>query len=241
MIKAVLIDDERKSRLTLQKLLEKYCADFVIVGVADGVSEAIKIINEKDPDVAFLDIEMGDGSGFDILKKFDDPFFHFVFVTAHSNYAVKAFKFSAIDYLLKPVDIEDLKRASEKIRKIIKDGILLKQFRHGKGKMLKLRDKKDFLYVSSDQIVRLTAQGSYTKVVMDNEEEHLISLNIGAIEEKIDDKDFIRVHRSEIININHIKRLIKTDSLYAELTGGSTVEISRRNKGALFAALSDKV
>src|SRR6185503_11371695 len=131
MIKSVLVDDERKSRLTFQKLLEKYCSDFVVIGSADSVAEAIKIINEKDPDVTFLDIEMGDGTGFDLLKKFDDPFFHFVFVTAHSNYAVKAFKYSAIDYLLKPVDVEDLKRASEKIRKTIKDGILLKQFRHG--------------------------------------------------------------------------------------------------------------
>src|SRR4029079_374671 len=138
-------------------------------------------------------------------------------------------------------DIDDLKRATEKIRKVIKDGVLLKQFRHGKGKMLKLRDKKDFLFVSSDQIIRLTAQGSYTKVIMDNNEEHLISLNIGALEEKIGDNDFIRVHRSDIININHINRLIKEDYLYAELTGGSRVEISRRNKTTVLAALKDKV
>ena len=241
MIKAVIIDDERKSRLTLQKLLEKHCSDFSVIGFADSISEATKIINEKDPDVAFLDIEMTDGTGFDLLKKFDDPFFHFVFVTAHSQYAIKAFKYSAIDYLLKPVDVEDLKRATEKIRKIISDGILLKQFRHGKGEMLKLRDKKNFLFVSSDQIIRFTAQGSYTKVIMDNGEEHLISTNIGALEEKIGNKDFIRVHRSDMININHINRLIKTDSLYAELTGGSTVEISRRSKALLFAALKDKV
>ena len=241
MIKAVLIDDERKSRLTLQKLLEKYCNDFTVVGSADSIAEAIKTINEKDPDVAFLDIEMGDGTGFDLLKKFDDPFFHFVFVTAHSNYAIKAFKYSAIDYLLKPVDVEDLTRAAEKIRKIISDGILLKQFRHGKGRMLKLRDKKNFLFVSSDQIIRFTAQGSYTKVIMDSGEEHLISSNIGALENKVGNKDFIRVHRSDLININHIKRLIKTDSLYAELTGGITVEISRRNKASLLSALKDKV
>lgn len=240
MIKAVLVDDERKSSLTLQKLLEKYCSDFIVVGQADSVSNATQVINDKDPDVVFLDIEMTDGTGFDLLKKFDDPFFRIVFVTAHSRYALKAFKYSAIDYLMKPVDVDDLKNAADKIRSSVRDGMILNRMESGKGKMLKLRAKKDYLTVSTNHIIRMRALGSYTRITLINNEEHLVSVNLGTLEEKIRDKTFLRIHRSEIININHIIRIIKTDALYAELTGGLKVEISRRNRSALFAALKER-
>lgn len=237
MIKAVLIDDEKKSTLTLKKLLSKYCSDFVVAGEADTISNALKLIKEKDPDVVFLDIEMTDGTGFDLLKKFDDPFFRIIFVTAHSQYALKAFKFSAIDYLLKPVDIDDLKRAADKIRNSVRDGLLLKEREIGNGEMLKLRAKKDYLTVSANHIMRMKALGSYTRVTLLNNEEHLVSVNLGSLEGRIDKKTFLRIHRSEVININHIVRIIKKDTLYAELSNGAHVEISRRNKTILFEAL----
>lgn len=237
MIKTVLVDDERKSTLILKKLLGKYCTDFVIIGEADNISDAVEIIKEKDPDVVFLDIEMTDGTGFDLLKKFDDPFFRIVFVTAHSRYALKAFRFSATDYLMKPVDIDDLKSATEKIRNSVRNGIRFKKMKTKNEKMLKLRAKKEFLYVYPDQIICMKAQGSYTKVTMVNNEEHLLSLNLGALERKFKNDDYIRVHRSEIININHINRIIRTDALYAEMTNGLKVEISRRNKTFLLDKL----
>ena len=240
MIKAVLVDDEKKSTLTLKKLLGMYCADFLVSGEADNIPDAIRIINETEPDVIFLDIEMADGTGFDLLKKFDDPFFRFVFVTAHSRYAVKAFKYSAMDYLLKPVDVDDLKVTADKIRSSVRDGIILKQYKSTKGKMLKLRSKKDFLHISTDQIIHMRAVGSYTKITMLDNEEHITSFNLGTLEEKLGDKDFVRVHRSETININHIVRIIKTDTLHAELTGGIKVEISRRNRANLFNAIKEK-
>jgi two-component system, LytTR family, response regulator len=238
MIKAILVDDERKSSLTLQKLLGKYCEDFIVAGQADNLSEAYELIRKEEPDVVFLDIEMADGTGFDLLKKFDDPFFHFIFVTAHSNYAVKAFRFSAVDYLLKPVDIDDLKNAANKIRKAVKNGVVLNRRTPEPGEMLKLRTKKDFLFVSTDQIVSLQAQGSYTLITMVNKEKHTVSVNLGLLEEKIHDKNFIRIHRSDIININYIRRIIKKEgSLFAELEGNHQVEISRRNRTLLFGAL----
>ncbi|HYM94583.1 MAG TPA: LytTR family DNA-binding domain-containing protein [Chitinophagaceae bacterium] len=239
MIKAVLADDERKSILTLKKLLGKYCSDFIIVGEADNITDAVEIIKQKDPDVVFLDIEMMDGTGFDLLKKFDNPLFLFIFVTAHSRYAVKAFKHSATDYLLKPVDVDDLKRATDRIRNLIRNEIVLKKFGSDKGKMVKLRIKNEFLYVSSDQIIRLKAIGSYTKITLINNREHVISINLGTLEEKLGNGNFIRIHRSDIININHIMRIVKTDALYAEMTGGSRVEISRRNKTFLFERLKE--
>jgi two-component system LytT family response regulator len=240
MIKAVLIDDEKKSTLTLKKLLGRYCADFIVEGGADNINEAVQIINEKDPDVVFLDIEMADGTGFDLLKKFDDPFFRIVFVTAHSQYALKAFKYSAIDYLLKPVDVDDLKKSADKIRNSVRDGIILGRWDKGNGKMLKLRAKKDFLTVFTHHIIRLKAFGSYTRVTLLNDEEHLVSVNLGGLEEKINDKMFLRIHRSEIININHVTRILKADAFYAELTGGVRVEISRRNRQILFSALRER-
>ena len=240
MIKTVLIDDEKKSSLILKKLLGKYCPDFGVEGEADNMNDAMKMIKEKDPDVVFLDIEMADGTGFDLIKKFDDPFFRVVFVTAHSRYALKAFKYSAIDYLLKPVDVDDLKNAADKIRNSVRDGMILNQMESGRGKLLKLRAKKDYLTVSTSHIIRMRALGSYTKITLINNEEHLVSVNLGALEERIHDKTFLRIHRSESININHIIRIIKTDALYAELTGGLKVEISRRNRSALFAALKER-
>lgn len=240
MIKAVIIDDEKKSMLTLKKLLGKYCPDFIVEGEAESVNEAIGIISENEPDVVFLDIEMSDGTGFDLLKKFDDPFFRIVFVTAHSQYALKAFKYSATDYLLKPVDIDDLKMTADKIRNSVRNGIILGRTEKGKGKMLRLRGKKDFLTVFTQHIIRLKALGSYTRVTLVNNEEHLISVNLGALEERIDDKMFLRIHRSEIININHVIRILKTDSFHVELTGGIKVEISRRNRQSLFTALQER-
>jgi two-component system LytT family response regulator len=240
MIKALLIDDEKKSTLTLKKLLSKYCSDFIVEGEADNIKDALRLIRQKDPDVVFLDIEMADGSGFDLLKKYDNPFFRIVFVTAHSRYAVKAFKFSAIDYLLKPVDIDDLKRAADKVRNSIRDGMLLKASEFDKGAMLKLRAKKDYLTVSANHIIRMKAFGSYTRITLLNNEEHLVSLNLGTMEAKVDKKVFVRIHRSEIININHILRILKSDALYAEMMGGIKVEISRRSRPILFAAISGR-
>ena len=240
MIKAVLVDDEMKSTLTLQKLLAKHCPDFTITGFADTIEDAAVMIKEKDPDVVFLDIELTDGTGFDLLARFDDPFFHFIFVTAHSNYAVKAFRYSAVDYLLKPVDIDDLKNAANKIRKAIRNGIILKQQPLVPGKILRFRTKKDFIVISTDQIVRLEASGSYTVITLMNMEQHTVSVNLGVLEEKIADKHFVRVHRSDTININHISRILKDEGLYVELARKIKVEISRRNKAALFAAIGEK-
>ena len=239
MIRTILIDDERKGRLTLRKMLEKYCLDFAIIGEADNIIEAKKIIEMRLPDVIFLDIEMRIGTGFDLLEEFDNPFFNVIFVTAHSNYAVKAFKYSATDYLLKPVDADDLKRATSKIRKLLKDGIVLKREFNRQGNFLTLRIKGDLLNVSADEIVHLEAVSSYTKIHMMNNKKQLLSVNLGVIEEKLNKKYFIRVHRSHILNISHIRKISRSDLMYAEMTDGSKVEISRRNKVHLFDALKE--
>lgn len=240
MIKALLIDDEKKSILNLKKMLTLHCPGFTVAGEADNITDAMELIKIKDPDVVFLDIEMTDGTGFDLLKKFDDPFFSVVFVTAHSRYALKAFKFSAVDYLLKPVDVDDLKRAADKIRNSVRDGLLLKRRELGTGEILRLRARKDYLTVSTNQIIRMKAMGSYTKITLLNNEEHILSVNLGTIEQKIANKIFIRIHRSELINSNHIIRVIKQDALYVEMTGGIKVEISRRNRSLFFAALNER-
>jgi|SRR5687767_1363542 len=238
MIRTILVDDERKGRLTLRKMLEKYCIDFTIIGEADNITDAKKIIETRLPDVIFLDIEMRIGTGFDLLEEFDNPFFSVVFVTAHSNYAVKAFKYSATDYLLKPVDADDLKRATSKIRKLLRDGIVLKQSNR-LGDFLTLRIKGSMLNVSADEIVHLEAEGSYTKIHMINNEKQVLSVNLGMVEEKLNKKYFIRVHRSHILNITHIKKIARPDSMYAEMTDGSKVEISRRNRIILFDAIKE--
>jgi len=239
MIRAIIVDDERKGRLTLRKLLEKNCPDFIIIGEADNITEAKKIIEISLPDVIFLDIEMRIGTGFDLLKEFDTPFFHIVFVTAHSNYAVKAFKYSAVDYLLKPVDTDDLKSAASKIRKLLIDGIVLRQKFQKQEGFLDLRIKSGMLKVAFDEIIHLEAVGSYTKIHMLKNVKQVLSVNLGIIEGKLNKKYFVRVHRSHILNITHIKKISRPNSIYAEMSDGSKVEVSRRNKVFLFDALKE--
>ena len=239
MIRAILVDDERKGRLTLRKMLEKYCTDFTVIGEADNIAEAKKIIEASAPDVIFLDIEMRTGTGFDLLEEFDTPFFHVVFVTAHSSYAVKAFKYSATDYLLKPVDTDDLERAASRIRKLLREGIELRQKFSRQGDFIALRIKGTMLNVAADEIVHLEAVGSYTKIHMLENEKQVLSVNLGVVEEKLNKKYFVRVHRSHIINIAHIRKISRPDLMYAEMTDGSKVEISRRSKLLLFNALKE--
>jgi len=234
MIQVVLIDDERKGRLTLKKLLEMHAPDFEIAGQADSVSTGVELIRKTNPDAVFLDIEMADGSGFDLLKNFDNPFFHFVFVTAHSNYAVKAFRYSAVDYIMKPVDPEDLLHAVDKIREAVQNGVILKLHKRKEGQTLRLKMKGEFVDVSGNRVISLEAQGSYTEITLDEGDKYLVSYNLKSLTEKINDTAFIRIHRSRTINVNFINPLRKGKVISIELADGRQFEIARRNRTQLF-------
>jgi two-component system, LytTR family, response regulator len=226
MIKAAIVDDEVKSILILKKMLNDHCPGIDVIIESKNIKDACAMIKEKRPQLLFLDVEMSEGTGFDLLEQFDDPFFYVVFVTAHSNYAVKAFKFSAVDYILKPIDASDLVLAVEKAIKIIRENK-----KDGKEiSFLNIRTKQGSLYIKPATIMRIQAENSYSRVFVSNGESYVLSYNLGTIEDDLDRDMFLRVHKSAIINISFLKTFHATGNLHVEMTDGSMVPVSRRSK-----------
>jgi two-component system, LytTR family, response regulator len=232
MIKAVIVDDESKGIEILRMLVETHCSDVKIEGYAEEVEDAIKLINAKQPDLVFLDIEMSGESGFELLEKVKTKNLHVIFVTAHSQYAVRAFRYSVADYLLKPVDSTELKDAIEKVKVLMKDDQQgLKESIHpAEEEMLTLRIPlpNRTVSVSMTDIIRLDADGAYTKIFLTGNKQYFVSYNIKIFEEHLDLNLFMRVHRSHIINLKKVSKITGGKRLLAEMTDDSKVEISRR-------------
>jgi two-component system LytT family response regulator len=228
MIKAAIVDDEIKSILILKKMLHDHCPGIDVIVESKNIKEGSAMIREKRPQLLFLDVEMSEGTGFDLLEQFDDPFFYVVFVTAHSNYAVKAFKFSAVDYILKPIDAADLVLAVEKAVKIIKENK-----KDNEISFLNIRTKQGSLYIKPATIIRIQAENSYSRVFVSNGENYVLSYNMGTIEDDLDRDVFLRIHKSAIININYLKAYHATGNLHVEMMDGSIVPVSRRSKKIL--------
>lgn len=233
MIKAVIVDDERKGTLTLSKLLEVHCPEVELKGVALNCEEGIAQVKKHQPDLVFLDIEMQGETGFDLLKQFPDPDFTLIFVTAHSQYAIKGYKHSAIDYLLKPIDTDELKTAICKVKKAVQfnshSGITVATSRG-----IEIPSSDGLIYLSQPKIIRLQANGAYTHFYLENNEEHIVSYNIKKYEDKLDGELFMRVHKSHIINLSKVKKFQRLNGYFALMTDGSKIEIARRHKESFF-------
>ncbi len=228
MINALIIDDEKKAVVVLRKLLMEYCPEINIVGEASRVNQAIQLIEEHKPQLLFLDIEMPGKSGFDLLEsvRFSG---HVIFVTAHSEFALKAFRFSVTDYLLKPVGIDELKNAVEKVKNLIKMNAA-KTIEPPAIQTLRISTTEGTAFVYFMNIVRLEADGSYTHIYLDNGRHYLVSDYLKQLEDVLDPSMFIRTHRSHIINLKKIKSVIDHHGLFAEMEDGALIEVSKRIK-----------
>jgi len=241
--RALIIDDSDNSRITLMHDLKLHCPQIVVVGEADGVQRGLEAIRENKPDVVFLDIEMGDGTGFDLLNGLKEINFQIIFTTAHDAYGIKAIKFSALDYLLKPVDVQELVKAVAKLdknasNKQVKDSIQLllenmRDSKHPAGKRLALHSLEKVHLVSIDDIVRCESQGAYTIFHLKSKEQILATKNLKEFEQMLEEHDFIRVHHSHLINFAYIKEYIKKDGGYAIMTDKSEVPVSFRKRAHL--------
>ena len=241
--RALIIDDSDNSRVTLAHDLKQYCPRVVVIGEAEGVQTGLEAIREKKPDVVFLDIEMGDGTGFDLLSQLKEIDFQVIFTTAHDAYGIKAIKFSALDYLLKPVDADELIKAVAKLeensrQKQVKDSIhlLLENMRdskHPAGKRIALHSLEKVHLVSIEDIIRCESQGAYTIFHLKNKEQILVTKNLKEFEHLLEEHDFIRVHHSHLINFAYIKEYIKKDGGYAVMTDKSEVPVSFRKRAHL--------
>ena len=238
MVNAVIIEDEKKSRDALSHLLLKYCPDIHIVGCAENVKQGVEVVRKLKPELIFLDVMMPDGSGFDVLEKIKDMAFDVIFTTASEKFAVKAIKYSALDYLLKPVDQEELRSAVKKVLERNHNtssqnlNSLLENIKNEDENFSKITfpTGSSFEIVPVKEIIRCDANDNYTHVVLTGDRKFLVSGTLKHYEELLPEKDFVRVHHSHLVNINHVKSFVKEDGGYAMLSDGSKVEISRRKK-----------
>jgi two-component system LytT family response regulator len=246
MIKAVVIDDEENSRIALIDDLKTYCPELSIEGQATGVKDGISLITKVRPDIVFLDIELEDGTGFDILANLKHLQFKVIFITAFDSYGIKAIKFSALDYLLKPVDPDDLVEAIKKYKESkgqqdVKANIdfLLENIRGIKTgfKRIALNSADKVNMVNVDDIIRCESQSNYTLFYIKGGEQILVTKNLKEFENLLEEYSFVRVHHSHLINLNYLKEFIKTDGGYAVMTDKSTVPVSVRKRENLLREL----
>ncbi len=245
MITAIIIDDEAKGRLALREKLLTYCPQINIVAEAANGQDALVLIEKYKPHLIFLDIEMPKMNGFEMLNALPEKNFHVIFTTAYDHYAIKAIKYAAFDYLLKPIDIEELKTAVEKIdtkqnNQTKKQVELLQQnMQHPKRQLNKLAipTLEGLLFVDINDIIHLEANSNYTYIYLVNKTKITASKTLKEFEELLPDDIFFRTHHSHLINLNYIKRYIKGDGGQIELQNGTYVDVSRRKKEEFLKAI----
>lgn len=246
-IGTIIIDDESNGRDILTALLEKFCPSLEILGTADNAESGKKIIDQLKPQLVFLDINMPGQTGFDMLQQFDAIDFEVIFVTAHDNYALKAFKFSAIDYILKPIDLEDLKaavkKAEEKLAFKEKPKERYNEFFNNIKNIqnpfdkLGLATRDGLIFIKISDIIRCESDVNYTWFYLEKGEKILASKTLKDFEEMLDEYNFYRIHKSHLVNLSHLKRYIKGEGGSVIMSDNSEVEVSRRNKEGLMKRL----
>ncbi|MGZ4048595.1 MAG: LytR/AlgR family response regulator transcription factor [Bacteroidia bacterium] len=247
MIKAIIVDDELGARESLSKMLEKNCKQIEIVAKVDSMLAAFEAITNKEPDLVFLDIEMPNGNAFDLLEKFKHINFNIIFTTAYDHYAIKAIKFSAVDYLLKPIDPEELILAVKRFEERTGGKKSLdKQFKtllsnvkpENKLKKVGIPDGDGLIFINLSDIVRCDSDGNYTFFILTNGKKIIASRTLGEYEQMFAEDNFFRIHRSHLINLEHVKKYIKGEGGYVIMSDNSQVEVSRRNKTDFLEKLS---
>jgi len=245
-MRAILIDDEQSARNSLKAELRDYCPEIVIVGEADGVQKGIAAIRELKPELVFLDVEMGDGTGFDLLEQLAPVSFHVIFTTAHDTHAVKAFKYSAVDYLLKPVDADELMAAVKKLGKLADQQLLqaslkalLENTKQSNRELRKIviNSNEGHYVLNIGEIIRFEAERNYTKVILESEKPLLVAKTLKHFEDLLQGQKFERIHQSHLISIQHIRKYIPRDGGYVVLSNGDNVPVAQRKKTELLALL----
>ena len=239
MIRTVLVDDEKDNIRVLQRLLETYCPEISIVGTAEGVDTALQLIRNTRPDLAFLDIEMIQGNAFDLLNQLLPLEFQVIFVTAFDTYAIRAFKYSAVDYLLKPVDVDELRRAVDKVSARSGGKIDMLQIKNllENVTVLQLSQQKMAIptltglsFIPVNDIVRLESDGHYTNIYTTNGGRLVATRDIKEYEDMLPEAIFYRVHNSHIINLQKIRKYQKGRGGYVIMEDGSSIEVASRRR-----------
>lgn len=245
-LRTVLVDDEPGAREALAALLQAYCPQAELVGQADGVQAGVELIKRTAPDLVVLDVELADGDGFGLLQHFAAVEFKIVFVTAHREYALRALKCSALDFLLKPVDPDELVAAVQKAEKALAQTTLQAQLQalldnlasgEKEPKKLVLRTAESVYVVSSADIIRCEAAGNYTQFFLKNGNRLLISKTLKEYDELLQKSGFFRAHQSHLVNLQYLERYDKRDGGVVVLQDKSAVPVAGRQRERLFELL----
>jgi two-component system, LytTR family, response regulator len=241
-LKVIIVDDEEASRDTLQNYLQKYCPDVTLVGTASSAKQGAELIQAHTPDVVFLDVEMPYGNAFDLLEAVGDISFETVFVTAFSNYALKALNLSAAYYILKPIEIDELILAVEKIKKqnegkqkILHTKILVEniQAENKQAQKIVLPLLEGFEVVQVKDIIRCEANDNFTNFILTDHRKIMICRTLKQYESMLEDYNFVRVHKSHLINIQHVSKYLKGKGGQLVMSDQSCVDVSPNKKEEL--------
>jgi two-component system LytT family response regulator len=245
MIRAIIIEDEPRDLEVIQKALKKYCPDVHVVATASSISAAESTVRNNPADLLFLDIELQDGRAFDLLAKIHDVPVKIVFTTAHPEYAARAFRFSAVDYLLKPINFSELINAINKVKegivlKVEKDKIefLLSELHKSKPEVSRIAipDRKGVKFVTISDIIYIEADGNYSKIILGGNQELLSSRQLNEYEDMLADHCFVRIGRSHIVNLNHITEYKACGEIIID--SGKELPVGRHFKENLLARMN---
>jgi len=245
-MKALIIEDEEQSISALKSEIDTHCKAIAIIGVAKTVKEGVAKIKSLKPELVFLDIQLSDGLGFEILEIHQESNFKVIFTTAYSQYAIKAIKFSALDYLLKPIDSEELVLAVNKALKSSKteESLKIENFLSNRNetqarKKIALQTSDGISIFEIDTILQCSAESNYTCVYFTNGKKMLFSKTLKDFEDLLSSSGFERIHHSHIINLNHLVSFVNKDGGYVILSDKSTLPVSQRKKTHLMNVLSN--
>ena len=248
MIRTVIIDDEKNAAELVENMLGIYCGSVNVVGKADSVKSGFEMLTEMEPDLVFLDVQMGDGTGFDLLKKFDTIGFKVIFITAYQEYAINAFRYSAIDYLLKPVNPDHLILAVEKAEKTIKSedmGLDIKVLLNNMSqpplqrKKIVLKTADRIYVVNVDEITRCESDGSYTHVYLENGSRIMVSKLLKEFDQLLTQDGFVRVHQSHLVNLEYLSYFRRSENNIV-MKDEASVPVSTRKKEELIQWLNNR-
>lgn len=245
--KTVIVDDEQDAVDFISSIIGEYCTCLEVVGKANNVIQGVAVINETKPDLVFLDVEMPNGTGFDLLAQFPEKDFEVVFITAFNHYAIKAIKFSAVDYILKPININEFNDAVNRVVKKRSEKssqgnenlkILMENLRSSLPSRLAIPTADGMEYLNPKDIIRIEADRSYSWFFLNGNRKILVSKHLKEFQELLSDRYFFRPHNSYLINLKYVKKYIRKEGGYIEMTDGSLISVSRNRKDLFLAVMA---
>lgn len=251
-VTCIVVDDEIQNQDVLVRMIDQFCPSVQVLGRAQSVDEAVALINKTNPNVVFLDIEMPGGSGFTLFDKIQRPNFYTVFTTAHAEYAIKAIKFAAFDYLLKPINLTELKNAVEKVAERLRSGenrganaekmaeVLRSNRQDQKYDFSKiaLPTSEGIEFFDVNDILRCEAERAYCCFHLKTGKKVMVSRSLKEYEDILNEANFFRIHKSNMVNVNHVTKYLRGKGGFVQLTDGSLVAVAIRKKDEFLKYLS---